>query len=116
VGLLVSDVRLTIPAIRTRKITHDPRLKVRDACPRSFYAPTSPRAIAESGARRGITRRPARRTICAAAGTFRRLLEANVNLKGFSLARIFGDEFYAVVCADNVAAAVSALDDRVAAT
>jgi len=27
------------------------------------------------------------------ARTLRRLLEANVNLEGFSLARIFGDEF-----------------------
>ncbi len=36
--------------------------------------------------------------------------------RGVLSARIFGDEFYAVVCPDNMAAAVAALDDQVVAT
>jgi hypothetical protein len=52
----------------------------------------------------------------AGAATFRRLLEANVNLEVFLPVRIFDDEFYAVICPDNVAAALAALGDQVAAT
>jgi hypothetical protein len=52
----------------------------------------------------------------AGAATFRRLLEANVNLEVFLPVRIFDDEFYAVICPDNVAAASAALGDQVVAT
>lgn len=52
----------------------------------------------------------------AGAATFRRLLEANVNLEGFLPVRMFVDECYAVICPDNVAAALAALGDQVVAT
>ncbi len=52
----------------------------------------------------------------AGATTFHKLLEANVNLEVFLPVRIFDDEFYSVICPDNVAAAVAALGDQVVTT
>lgn len=49
----------------------------------------------------------------AGAAAFRALLEANVNLDVFLPVRVFDDQFYAVICPDNVAAARSALGDQV---
>jgi hypothetical protein len=50
------------------------------------------------------------------AATFRRLLEAEVNLEFFLPVRVFGDDFYAVICPDTVAVALAALGDLVVAT
>ncbi len=52
----------------------------------------------------------------AGAATFRRLLEASVNLEVFLPVRIFDEEIYAVICPDNVAAALAALGDQVVTT
>lgn len=45
----------------------------------------------------------------AGAAAFQALLEANVNLDVFLPVRIFDDQFYAVICPDNVPAALAAL-------
>ena len=52
----------------------------------------------------------------AGAAAFRTLQEANVNLEVFLPVRIFDDQFYAVICPDNVAAASAALGDKVVTT
>jgi hypothetical protein len=52
----------------------------------------------------------------AGAATFQRLADANVNLEVFLPVRIFDDEFYAVICPDNVPAALAALGDQVVGT
>jgi hypothetical protein len=52
----------------------------------------------------------------AGADVFRTLLEASVNVEVFLPVRIFDEEFYAVICPDDVAAASAALGDRVIAT
>lgn len=49
----------------------------------------------------------------AGAAAFQALLEANVNLDVFLPVRIFDDQFYAVICPDNVTAALAALGDQV---
>ncbi len=49
----------------------------------------------------------------AGAGVFRTLFEANVNLEVFLPVRIFDDEFYAVICPDDISAASAALGDQV---
>jgi hypothetical protein len=49
----------------------------------------------------------------AGAAAFRTLVEANINLEVFLPVRIFDDEFYAVICPDNVTAASAALGDHV---
>ena len=49
----------------------------------------------------------------AGAAVFRTLLEADVNVEVFLPVRIFDDEFYAVICPDNVTAALAALGDQV---
>jgi hypothetical protein len=49
----------------------------------------------------------------AGADVFRTLFEANVNLEVFLPVRIFDDEFYAVICPDDVTAASAALGDQV---
>jgi hypothetical protein len=49
----------------------------------------------------------------AGAAAFRALLEASVNLDVFLPVRIFDDQFYAVICPDNVPAALAALGDQV---
>lgn len=50
------------------------------------------------------------------AATFRRLLEAWVNLEVFLPVWILEEEFYAVNCPDNVAVASAAFGDQVVAT
>lgn len=52
----------------------------------------------------------------AGVGTFRRLLEASVYLEVFLPVRTFDEEFYAVTCPDNMAAAVAVLGDQVVGT
>ena len=52
----------------------------------------------------------------AGAATFRALLEASVNLDVFLPVRIVDDQFYAVICPDNVPAALAALGDQVVTT
>jgi hypothetical protein len=49
----------------------------------------------------------------AGAAVFQALLEANVNLDVFLPVRIFDDQFYAVICPDNVPAALAVLGDQV---
>jgi hypothetical protein len=49
----------------------------------------------------------------AAAGAFRKLAEANVNLDVFLPIRIFDDQFYAVICPDDLDAATDALGEQV---
>jgi hypothetical protein len=51
----------------------------------------------------------------AGAAALQALLEANVNLDVFLPVRIFDDQFYAVICPDNVPAALAALGDHVVA-
>jgi hypothetical protein len=50
----------------------------------------------------------------AGAAVFQALLEANVNLDVFLPVRMVDDQFYAVICPDNIEAAVAALGDHVA--
>jgi hypothetical protein len=52
----------------------------------------------------------------AGAAAFRALFEANVNVDVFLPVRIFDDQFYAVICPDNVAAASAALGEQVVTT
>jgi hypothetical protein len=52
----------------------------------------------------------------AGAAVFRTLLDANVNVEVFLPVRIFDEEFYAVICPDDVAAASKALGDQVVTT
>jgi hypothetical protein len=52
----------------------------------------------------------------AGADAFRKLGEANVNVEVFLPVRIFDDQFYAVICPDNVTAASAALGDQVVTT
>lgn len=49
----------------------------------------------------------------AGAAAFRTLLEANVNVEAFIPVRILDDQFYAVICPDDVAAASAALGELV---
>jgi hypothetical protein len=49
----------------------------------------------------------------AGAAAFRTLLEANVNVEAFIPVRIVDDQFYAVICPDDVAAASAALGEMV---
>jgi hypothetical protein len=49
----------------------------------------------------------------AGAAAFRRLAEANVNLDVFLPIRIFDDQFYAVICPDDIPAAQTALGEQV---
>jgi hypothetical protein len=49
----------------------------------------------------------------AGAAVFQALLEANINLDVFLPVRILDDQFYAVICPDNVPAALAALGDQV---
>ena len=49
----------------------------------------------------------------AGAAAFRALLDAKVNLEVFLPVRILDDQFYAVICADDVDAAAAALRDLV---
>jgi hypothetical protein len=49
----------------------------------------------------------------AGAAAFRKLAEANINLDVFLPIRIFDDQFYAVICADDLEAAASVLGEQV---
>jgi len=49
----------------------------------------------------------------AGAAVFQALLEANVNIDVFLPVRILDDQFYAVICPDNIPAALVALGDQV---
>jgi hypothetical protein len=49
----------------------------------------------------------------AGAAVFQALLDANINLDVFLPVRILDDQFYAVICPDNVPAALAALGDQV---
>jgi|SRR6185437_10805534 hypothetical protein len=49
----------------------------------------------------------------AGAATFRALAEANVNIEVFLPVRIFDEQFYAVICPDDIEAAAAALGDQV---
>jgi hypothetical protein len=49
----------------------------------------------------------------AGATAFRTLAQANVNLDVFLPIRIFDDQFYAVICPDDLEAAAEALGELV---
>jgi hypothetical protein len=49
----------------------------------------------------------------AGATLFRKLAEAGVNINVFLPVQIFDDQFYAVICPSDVAAAATALGDQV---
>ena len=50
----------------------------------------------------------------AGAATFRRLAEANVNMELLLPVRISKDQFFAVICVDDVEAATKALGEQIA--
>lgn len=51
----------------------------------------------------------------AGAATFGALAEANVNIEVFLPVRIFDEQFYAVICPDDIQAATAVLGDQVVA-
>lgn len=49
----------------------------------------------------------------AGAATFQALAEANVNIEVFLPVRIFDEQFYAVICPDDIKTAAAVLGDQV---